>query len=507
MPPPELEPEPEQEPRALPPSSILHVRGIGVDGWDGTPDGKGDYESEAALKALFRPFGDCQQATIRHRITDGANTSWALVTLSDASTVDRILKSHAEAPLFAGKTKLVLTRFSPTQAKQSTGGMNNVMLAGFPSPPTGAPKVAKQPMERVSPLTVVDARAHEGLRAGAASVLSPKRITFPAPPSTTPERRLDRAEGGQQTVVKPPPASRINPAARGQPQRAASDTTQAKQVHDVPQSKTHAVRTKNTLHVGGIIQSEAKLEELFAKYGMVLAATVRRKRKPGEVSWALVEYDRPEGAARALAHTAELSKLGLVVRMMDEKQISRSTGMMQDVLHAHTHRRNFVPEQSTEANAMLRSKLMVDCGISGEQSTDKIAEMALADSQHLDLVLARLLMRTPAEERDKVALAFSMLPKRMASKRLAALAASVGVELDIPQDELASVGLAFGAWNARDCSTQTTQPEPALTEEKDEAKKKKKKKKKKTKTRPVWSPASPTVPWSPPRLNCWTVDV
>ena len=45
MPPPELEPEPEQEPRALPPSSILHVRGIGVDGWDGTPDGKGDYES------------------------------------------------------------------------------------------------------------------------------------------------------------------------------------------------------------------------------------------------------------------------------------------------------------------------------------------------------------------------------------------------------------------------------------------------------------------------------
>ena len=499
MPPvePQPEPEPEPEPRSLPPSAILHVRGIGVDGWDGTPDGTGDYESEAALKTLFQPFGDCQQATIRHRISDGANTSWALVTMSDASTVDRILKSHAEEPIFAGKTKLVLTRFSPTQAKLSTGGLNNVMLAGFPSPPSGTPKVKSQPVKQVSPLPVVDARAHEGLRAGAASVLSPKRITFPAPPSTTPdpiERRLDRAKEGQQTVVKPPPASRLDP------QRTASET-------------------KNTLHVGGIIQSEEKLEELFAKYGMVLAATVRRKRKPGEVSWALVEYDRPEGAARALADAAELRKVGLVVRMMDEKQVSRSTGMMQDVLYAHRHRRKFVPEQSTKANAMLRSKLMVDCGISAEESTDRLAEIVLADSQHFDLVLARLLMRTPTEERDKVALAFSMLPKRMASNRLAALAASVGVELDIPQEELASVGLAFGVWNARDCSTQTTQPEPepdgpnpqpkpALIEEKEEGgKKKKKKKKKRKKPRPVWCPASPTVPWRPPRLNCWTVDV
>lgn len=122
-----LVPPPEPEPELTTPSSaMLHVRGIGADGWDGTPDGKGDYENEAALKMLFQPFGDFRQATIRHRITDGQNTSWALVTMGNAAAVDSILQSHAEAPIFAGNTKLVLNRFSQTQAKLSTGGMANV---------------------------------------------------------------------------------------------------------------------------------------------------------------------------------------------------------------------------------------------------------------------------------------------------------------------------------------------------------------------------------------------
>ena len=30
----------------------IHVRGIGVDGWDGTHEGKGDYENEAALQEI-----------------------------------------------------------------------------------------------------------------------------------------------------------------------------------------------------------------------------------------------------------------------------------------------------------------------------------------------------------------------------------------------------------------------------------------------------------------------
>lgn len=129
IPPPQLElklePEPEPELQASP-SAMLHVRGIGNDGWDGTPDGKGDYENEAALKTLFQPFGDFRQATIRHRIEDGQNTSWALVTMGNAAAIDAILQSHAEAPIFAGNTKLVLNRFSKTQAKLSTGGMINV---------------------------------------------------------------------------------------------------------------------------------------------------------------------------------------------------------------------------------------------------------------------------------------------------------------------------------------------------------------------------------------------
>ena len=39
-----------------------------MDGWDGTEDGVGTYESEAALRKLFAPFGKFVQATIRHRI-------------------------------------------------------------------------------------------------------------------------------------------------------------------------------------------------------------------------------------------------------------------------------------------------------------------------------------------------------------------------------------------------------------------------------------------------------
>ncbi len=119
------EPEPEPEPKT-PASAMIHVRGIGIDGWDGTPDGKGDYENEAALKRLFEPFGDFRQATIRHRIDDGKNSSWALVTMGNAATVDAILQSHTEAPIFAGRAKLVLNRFSQTKAKLSTGGMSTI---------------------------------------------------------------------------------------------------------------------------------------------------------------------------------------------------------------------------------------------------------------------------------------------------------------------------------------------------------------------------------------------
>ena len=67
----------------------IHVRGIGVEGWDGTEDGVGTYENEDALGQIFAAFGGFVHASIRHRIADGQNTSWALVTMADAESVDR----------------------------------------------------------------------------------------------------------------------------------------------------------------------------------------------------------------------------------------------------------------------------------------------------------------------------------------------------------------------------------------------------------------------------------
>ena len=74
-------------------SHVLHVRGIGVHGWDGTPEGRGTYENEGALRELFKRFGVFRSATIRHRVEDGENTSWALVTMGDEIAVERALSA------------------------------------------------------------------------------------------------------------------------------------------------------------------------------------------------------------------------------------------------------------------------------------------------------------------------------------------------------------------------------------------------------------------------------
>ena len=44
-----------------------------------------------ALERIFEVFGAFVQATIRHRIQDGKNTSWALVTMADTASVDKAL--------------------------------------------------------------------------------------------------------------------------------------------------------------------------------------------------------------------------------------------------------------------------------------------------------------------------------------------------------------------------------------------------------------------------------
>ena len=80
----------------------IHVRGIGVDGWDGTEAGTGSYENEEALKKIFAEFGEVKAVTIRHRIEDGKNTSWALIELDSAEAVDKAVagqvKVRSDAP-------------------------------------------------------------------------------------------------------------------------------------------------------------------------------------------------------------------------------------------------------------------------------------------------------------------------------------------------------------------------------------------------------------------------
>ena len=99
---------------------MIHVRGVGVEGWDGTEEGRGVYESDEALEEIFEVFGPYVRATIRHRVQNGQNTSWALVTMGDTESLDRAL---AAPRVMAGDTALVLTRVSAEKAAASTGGM------------------------------------------------------------------------------------------------------------------------------------------------------------------------------------------------------------------------------------------------------------------------------------------------------------------------------------------------------------------------------------------------
>ena len=103
----------------------LHVRHIGVQGWDGTEDGVGTYENEEALRALFSPFGEVVTAVIRHRVDKIAqeNTSYALVTMGDEASCERVLA----AGVTAGATSLLITKFDQQTASSSKGGMAKLL--------------------------------------------------------------------------------------------------------------------------------------------------------------------------------------------------------------------------------------------------------------------------------------------------------------------------------------------------------------------------------------------
>ncbi len=108
------------------PQHRIHVRNIGVDGWDGSEQGIGLYESEEAITKLFADFGQVLSVLVRHRIEAGENTSWAVVTMASAEEVEAALQAHASVGIMAGETVLELNPFDVSQAHASTGAMANV---------------------------------------------------------------------------------------------------------------------------------------------------------------------------------------------------------------------------------------------------------------------------------------------------------------------------------------------------------------------------------------------
>ena len=105
-----------------------------------------------------------------------------------------------------------------------------------------------------------------------------------------------------------------------------------------------------TIHLGGLegeLESEPRIADAFAKFGTVLAATLRRRRgeKNGKrvVSWALVTFAYAREARLALAGAKALgvelkSPHPLVVKQIDTKQVLQSTGSMGDVMRKHQQR-------------------------------------------------------------------------------------------------------------------------------------------------------------------------
>ena len=138
----------------------IHVRGIGVHGYDGTAEGVGDYENKSAVKKIFRQFGTVVDVFIRHRtqletsvpdakvaskkswaiLRDVAlseatedeqprsrNTSWAIVTMGSAKEAQAALET--DDPVLAGSTRLVLSKYDTAIALNAKGEMKAYMDA------------------------------------------------------------------------------------------------------------------------------------------------------------------------------------------------------------------------------------------------------------------------------------------------------------------------------------------------------------------------------------------
>jgi hypothetical protein len=91
------------------PNTQILVHRIGLYGWDQSPEGTGTYENEEELVRLFSTFGEVVDATVEHVVTKGINTSFALVTMDEPLSVDRIVSTM----VMAGDEQLRIVRFEP----------------------------------------------------------------------------------------------------------------------------------------------------------------------------------------------------------------------------------------------------------------------------------------------------------------------------------------------------------------------------------------------------------
>ena len=108
----QMEGQGQMDPRFI--GCTLHVRNLGK-----------ELENEAALKAVFSRYGRVVQATVRRRINDRDEvTSWALVTMAEATITQVILAEHISTPA----TVLKVTAFNEATAATSTGAMRNAWL-------------------------------------------------------------------------------------------------------------------------------------------------------------------------------------------------------------------------------------------------------------------------------------------------------------------------------------------------------------------------------------------
>eukprot|EP01047_Picozoa_sp_COSAG01_P073165 COSAG01_NODE_11842_length_1848_cov_8.038308_2_plen_324_part_00 len=94
---------------AAKPNTQMLVYRIGLYGWDESPEGQGIYENEVELVRLFSTFGEVVDATVQHVVDKGINTSWALVTMDEPLSVDRIVSTM----VMAGDEQLRIVRFEP----------------------------------------------------------------------------------------------------------------------------------------------------------------------------------------------------------------------------------------------------------------------------------------------------------------------------------------------------------------------------------------------------------